>query len=237
MKKIFFIAALILNLSFSPPVFANQIIPGKQIEFMATQEIKNILQNRGENRRHELHFATGIMDINLPNGVIDIKIILPAATLNYGGMTSGKARISINGKFNRDVTFVANLKVYDTVLVTNHDLRVDSKVSESDFRLEEISIDGRAEYIKDFSEIKGLVPLRYIRAGFPVAKNYFQPPMAVESHHPVKIIYYINGMQVTAKGTALARGRIGQVIRVRNDASQKILSARIIGSQTVEVII
>ena len=237
MKKIIFIAALILAFGFSPQVFANQIVPGKQIEVMATNEIENILKNRGEYRRRELFFSSGISDLNLPNGVIDIKIILPSNTLSYSGMTSGRARISINGKFYRDITFSLTLKIFDTVLIANHDLTIDLPVTANDFRFEEIPIDGRAEYIKDISEIRGLVPLRYVRAGSPVAKNYFQQPMAVRSQHPVKIIFRVNGLEVSAKGTALVSGRIGQVIRVKNDASQKILSARIIDSQTVEVIV
>ena len=237
MKKIIFLAALILACSFSPQVFANQIVPGKQIEVMAANEIENILKNRGEYRRRELFFANGISDLNLPNGVIDIKIILPSNTLSYSGMTSGRARISINGKFYRDITFSVNLKIFDTVLIANHDLTIDLPVTANDFRIEEIPIDGRAEYIKNISEIRGLVPLRYVRAGSPVAKNYFQQPMAVKSQHPVKIIFRVNGLEVSAKGTALVSGRIGQVIRVKNDASQKILSARIIDSQTVEVIV
>lgn len=237
MKKIIFIAALILALGFSPQVFANQVVPGKQIEVMATNEVESILKNRGEFRRHELFFANGIADLNLPNGVIDIKIMLPSNTLNYAGMTSCRARISINGKYYRDIVFNMTLKIFDTVLIANHDLTYDVPVTANDFRLEEIAIDGRAEYIKDIAEVRGLVPLRYVRAGLPVARNYFQQPMAVKSQHPVKIIFRVNGLEVVAQGTAMVSGRIGQVIRVRNDASQRILSARVIDSQTVEVIV
>ena len=237
MKKIFFIAALILCLGFAPKVFANQIVPGKQIEVMATNEVKNILRNRGEFRRYELFFTHGVADLTLPNGVIDIKIILPTNMLNYSGMTSGRARISINGRFYRDITFALTLKVFDTVLIANHDLTINSQISANDFRLEEITIDGRTEYLKDLSEIRGLVPLRYIRAGSPVAKSYFQQPMAVKSQHPVKIVFRVNGLEVAAKGTAFSNGRIGQIIRVQNDASKKFLSARVIDTQTVEVVI
>ena len=218
MKKIIFIAALILALGFSPQVFANQIVPGKQIEVMATNEVESILKNRGEFRRHELFFANGIADLNLPNGVIDIKIMLPSNTLNYAGMTSCRARISINGKYYRDIVFNMTLKIFDTVLIANHDLTYDVPVTA-------------------IAEVRGLVPLRYVRAGSPVARNYFQQPMAVKSQHPVKIIFRVNGLEVSAKGTAMVSGRIGQVIRVRNDASQRILSVRVIDSQTVEVIV
>ena len=236
MKKIFFTAALIFCIIFSPKAFATQIIPGKQIEVMTLQKVESILAERGEYRKHEIFFVRPISDISLPNGVIDIKIILPSDTLNYAGMTSARAQISINNKPSRDISFALNLKVYDNVIVANHDLRIEVPVTAADFRMAEVAIDGRTEYIRDVSQVAGLVPHRFIRAGLPVAINYFQQPVAVESGTPVRILARYNGLQVSAKGIAMTRGRIGQVIKVKNEASQKILSGRLIDSQTVEVV-
>ena len=235
MKKIIFIAALILGLSISPHIFANQIIPGKQIEALAVQEIENVLAMRGESRRHELDFTRELGDITLPNGVIDIKITLPTS-VSYSGMTYVRAKVFVGGRIYREINFAVTLRVFDKVIVANHDLRLEVPVTASDFRIEEVAIDGRAEYCKNVSEVVGLVPQRYIRAGSAVAKNYFQQPVAVQYGSPVKIIVHYNGLEISAKGTAMARGRIGQVIKVKNDASQKILSAKIIDAQTVEVI-
>lgn len=235
MKKIIFIAALILGLSFSPHIFASQIIPGKQIEALTIQEVENNLAGRGELRRHELDFVREIGDILLPNGVIDIKIALPNS-LNYTGMTTVRARIYLGGRAYKDLNFTVTLRVFDTVAVANHDLRLEIPVTASDFRMEEIAIDGRSEYCKDISELNGLVPYRFIKAGSPIAKSYFQQPMVLNFGSPVRIIIRYKGLEVSAKGTAMARGRIGQVIKVKNDASQKVLSAKIIDAQTVEVI-
>lgn len=235
MKKIILIAALIL-VSSMPRIFANQIIPGEQIQAMATDEIEKILAERGEFRKHEIVFMRNIPKISLPNGIIDIKIMLPSFGLNYSSMTSVKARISIGGRGYRDINCGVLVKVYDNVLVANHDLRIEVPVNESDFRMEEIVIDGRTEYVKDILEVKGLVPHRYIRAGQPIAINYFQQPVAVEMGTPVIIIVRRNGLTASAKGVAMSRGRIGQVIKVKNEASQKILSARVVDNQTVEVI-
>lgn len=236
MKKIFFIAALILLIGISPHVFAEQYIPGKQIEAMAIQEMENILKNRGEYRRHEIVFAREMDNISLPNGVIDIKIVLPTSSVSYSGMTPIKARISLNGRAYREINFSATLKVFDTVIVANHDLRLEVPVTANDFRAEEIAIDGRNEYCKDIAEVVGLVPQRYIRAGSPVAKSYFQQPVVLNYGTPVKIVAKYNGLTISAKGTAMSRGRIGEVVKVKNDASQKVVSARIIDAQTVEVV-
>ena len=128
------------------------------------------------------------------------------------------------------------VKIYENVLVANHDLRIEVPVTESDFRIEEIAIDGRTEFVKDIKEINGLVPHRYVRAGSPIATNYFQQPVAVQMGSPVKIIVRYGKLQATAKGIAMSRGRIGQIIKVKNEVSQKIISAKIVDEQTVEVI-
>lgn len=234
MKK--FLSALILAIIFMPTVYAKQILSGAQIETLALAEIEATLDERGEFRRREVNLMRSLTNLTLPEGIIDVKILLPSTSISYSTTTPVKARIFVNGKPYRDVPFMVSIKVFDLVLIANHDLRIEVPVTESDFRIEEIAIDGRTEYLKDPAEIKGLVPHRFIHAGSPVTINYFQQPVVVETGRIVRIIFKQGGLQVAAKGVAMARGRIGQIIKVRNEASQKILSAKVIDSQTVEVV-
>ena len=203
-------------MNLTPRLFANQIIPGGQIEAMARTEIENLLASKGESRRYDISLIRPLADFSVPNGIIDIKLSIPAAMVNYNGVTP--------------------VKVFDFVLVSNHLLRMEVPVTETDFRMEEVAIDGRTEYVKDIQEILGLVPHRVINAGMPVTINYFQQPVAVAGNQQVKIIMRYKGIEISAKGTALARGRIGEVIHVRNDASKKVISARVVDFQTVEVV-
>ena len=236
MNRIVFIAAVIFFMNLTPRLFANQIIPGGQIEAMARTEIENLLASKGESRRYDISLIRPLADFSVPNGIIDIKLSIPAAMVNYNGVTPVKARIYVGGKMYRDVNFVMSVKVFDFVLVSNHLLRMEVPVTEADFRMEEVAIDGRTEYVKDIQEILGLVPHRVINAGIPVTINYFQQPVAVSSNQQVKIIVRYKGIEISAKGTALTRGRIGEVIHVRNDASKKVISARVVDFQTVEVV-
>ena len=231
---ILIILMAVLNLSSS--AFAKQVLSGGQLESLALAEIEATLEERGEFRRHEINFARSVSNVTLPEGIIDVKILLPSTSISYSTATPIKARIFVNGKPYRDVNIMATIKIFDLALVANHDLRIETPVTESDFRLAEIAIDGRTEYLKDPAEVVGLVPHRFIRAGSPVTINYFQQPFAVDSGSIVKIIFRQKGLQVAAKGVAMMRGRIGQVIKVRNDVSQKVLSARVIDAQTVEVV-
>ncbi len=237
MKKIFFLAALIFALSFTPKTFANQILPGAMLEELAGQKIESFLAERGETRRHEVTITRELTNVSLPEGIVDVQVVLPASTISYTAMTPVRAKIFVNGQWNRDINFTVRVTVFDTVLLANHDLLVsETRLTENDFTLAEIAIDGRTEFVKDVKKIVGLVPHRFVRAGSPVAEHYFRQPLAVESGHQVTIIAQRNGLRVSAQGIALVRGRIGDIIKVRNENSQKTFSAKVIDAQTVEVV-
>ena len=150
-------------------------------------------------------------------------------------LTPVRAVIFVNGRPYRTMSFTASVKVYDTVLVANHDLRVEVPVTASDFHLAEVAIDGRNEFVKDAAEVEGLVPHRFVRAGLPVSLSYFQQPVAVNPGQRVTIVVNYHGIRATASGIVMVRGRIGSIVKVKNETSEKILSAKVIDAHTVEV--
>lgn len=232
MRKVFLLAALII-FCLASRAFA-YTITGAEIQAVALDALERALAERGETRRHEIHFTQNISDIKLPEGVVDIKSELPSS-VSYISLTPVRTVIYVNGRACRTVSCTASVKVYDKVLVANHDLRIEVPVSESDFRLAEVAIDGRNEFVKDAKEVSGLVPHRYIRAGSPVTLGYFQQPVVVNSGQRVTIIVNYRGIKATATGIVLTRGRIGALVKVRNEASEKILTGKVIDSHTVEV--
>ena len=220
-------------MSLTPRTFAFTI-NGAEIESIALAAVEQALADKGETRRHEIYFINHAPDLKLPEGVVDIKATLPAP-ISYISLTPVRAVVFVNGRAYRTVSFSANVKVYDTVLVANHDLRIEIPVAAEDFRLSEVAIDGRNEYVKDVSELVGLVPHRFIRGGLPVTKGYFQQPVAVNTGQRVNIILNYNGIKVSAKGIVMTRGRIGSLVKVKNETSEKILTAKVIDAHTVEV--
>jgi len=232
MRKIILLAALIL-ISLTPRAFA-YTITGAELHSIALEALENSLAERGEYRRHEIFFNQHPTDIKLPEGTVEVKAELPTA-INYVSLTPVRTIIFVNGRPYRTMSFTASVKVYDTVLVANHDLRIEVAVGEGDFHLAEIAIDGRNEFIKDVSQVAGLVPHRFIRAGSPVTLSYFQQPIAVNSGQRVTIIVNYRGIRATAAGIVMTRGRIGSLVKVKNEASEKILTAKVIDAHTVEV--
>ena len=232
MRKILFIAVLFL-ISSMPRTFAFTIT-GAEIEVVALDALEQALNERGETRRHEITLTQRATDMKLPEGVVDVKANLPVP-ISYLSLTPVRAQIFVNGRLYRTVSFTARIKVYDSVIVASHDLRIEIPVTAEDFHIAEVAIDGRNEYVKDVSEVVGLVPHRYIRGGSPVTKGYFQQPVVVNAGQRVNIIFNQNGIKVSAKGIIMTRARVGALVKVRNETSGKILTARVIDANTVEV--
>ena len=220
-------------MSLMPRTFAFTI-SGADIEAVALAAVEDALAQRGETRRHEIFFMQNAPDLKLPEGVVDVKANLPAP-INYLSLTPVRAVVYVNGRAQRTISFTARVKVYDSVLVANHDLRIEIPVTAADFRTEEVTVDGRNEYIKDIAEVEGLVPHRFIRAGSPVTKSYFQQPVAVNTGQRVNIIINYHGIKASAKGIVMTRGRVGSLVKVKNEVSEKILTAKVIDEHTVEV--
>lgn len=232
MKKIFWLVTLIL-FCLTPRAFA-YTVTGAELQTIAIEALENALAQRGETRRHEIIFTQSPPDVRLPDGEVEVRTSLPAQ-ISYISLTPVRATIYVGGRAFRTVAFTASVKIYDTVLVANHDLRIEVPVTAADFHEAEVPIDGRNEFVKDINEIVGLVPHRYIRGGSPVTKGYFQQPVAVNSGQRVTIVLNWRGIRASARGIVLTRGRIGSLVKVKNELSEKVLTARVIDSQTVEV--
>ena len=212
-----------------------QVIAGEEIQAAAINKIENYLNERGDLRRREIQFLYNINDIIVPDGLAFIEVYMPGR-VNYAGMTSVTVRCRVDGKIVKSINFTVRVRIYDTVLVAAHDLLFDKQITETDFRNEEIAVDGRNDYIKDFSVIKKLVPSYLIRAGSPVTMNMFRTAMVIRTNQPVRLRIRYHGVDASAKGIALARGRVGDMIRVKNETSGKIITGKVIDEQTVEVI-
>lgn len=234
MRKIFFFAVLLTIMSLMPRTFAFTIT-GAELQAVAMDALEKALAERGETRRHEIFFTQlNPVDVKLPEGVVDVKAEVPAQ-ISYISLTPVRVHIFVNGRALRTMSFTASVKVYDRLIVANHDLRIEVPVTAADFHMAEVAIDGRNEFVKDVREVVGLVPHRYIRAGSPVTMGYFQQPVAVNSGQRVTIVINYRGIRATAKGIVMTRGRIGALVKVKNETSEKILTAKVIDAHTVEV--
>ena len=62
------------------------------------------------------------------------------------------------------------------------------------------------------------------------------PQVVVQSGRQVRIVAAIGNVRASASGEARQNGRVGEIIRVYNQVTRKMLRAKVIDEQTVEVV-
>jgi flagella basal body P-ring formation protein FlgA len=125
---------------------------------------------------------------------------------------------------------------FEKVLVAGANLPLETAISPSAVHVEEREVTGgKGRYLTKAEDIAGRVPVRYIRMGQPIEQNMLQNPIVVHSGAPVRLLTNYNGVEVSAEGVALQKGRIGEVIKVRNARSAKTLRGKVIDAATVKI--
>lgn len=89
--------------------------------------------------------------------------------------------------------------------------------------------------ILDMAELVEKSPVRGVMAGRAVKKDEIQHPPIVLRRAPVHMRYRSEYISISAIGTAMQDGAMGEKIKVRNDDSGIVLDARVIDKGRVEV--
>jgi len=89
--------------------------------------------------------------------------------------------------------------------------------------------------ITNMNEAVGLEALRNIRPGMQLRFTYLREKPMVGKNKIVKVVYNVPGIKLESEAQALQDGQKNDVIKVKNIASNKILTAKVIAENTVQV--
>ncbi|XKY12796.1 flagellar basal body P-ring formation protein FlgA [Stutzerimonas stutzeri] len=104
----------------------------------------------------------------------------------------------------------------------------------NDLKLQRINVaKARRGYYNRIEEVVGLAAKRRIRAGQTITPALLEQAMAVKRGQPVKIVANNDGIEASTSGEALADGQPGDVIRVRNVGSGKVIDAKVMEAGVV----
>ena len=212
-----------------------QMISSQKLAGIARQQLELELHKAGETRKHTLNLTNAPGDMRLPAGKLRYEAEMPG-TLRYGSVHPVHIRLFIDEKLYRRVICYYRLQVFDQVLVAGMDLPLEKAIPQSAVRVEEREVaGGQGRYLSKFEEIAGRVPVRYVHMGQPLEQNMLQNPVVIHSGTPVKLVTHYKGIQVSAEGIAMQKGRVGGRIKVRNAHSLRILQGKVIDAATVEI--
>lgn len=107
-------------------------------------------------------------------------------------------------------------------------------IGEGELRQVEADIALMPDAVRDAAEIAGRASQRPLRAGQVVQARFLKDGEGVRRGQAVRIVARRDRFRIVMAGTAMQKGDSGAVVRVRNDATGKLILARVVGAGEVE---
>ena len=211
-----------------------QVMQKSQIADIAISRLERALREAGETRRHTIDVRTMVAGLRLPEGKISYEAFIPGG-YHYGMPTMVRIDVKINGELYKRLNCSMMIHLYDNVVVTTRQIKPENLITADDIRLEEREIFSRNSfrYYTSLDAFDGMVSTKALNEGTIIYDYFIKPPIVVRFGMPVTIRSNINGVQVAVDGIARDNGRIGQIIKVKNQSSGRIVGARVLDENTV----
>ncbi len=91
--------------------------------------------------------------------------------------------------------------------------------------------------IAEIDQLVGKTPKRFLKANETIRHREVKDPIMVERKNLVTIVLKSSRMLLTAQGQAMESGAEGDVIRVMNINSRKVVAGRIVSANRVDVVL
>jgi len=191
----------------------------------------------------------GFFRRNYPNYEV-LSVSAPSVAIPYGRF---KERISLDSLGERYARVKYEILVDDVPvkkywLPVRIDRKVDAVVAAQDIpkgkiispkdvkeeKLPSSKVRGGAISLKS---VLGKVAKRDIRAGEVIKERDLEPNFVVRKGRPVRIIYEANGIHIELPAIALENGAVGDIIKVKNVSTGKVLVCKVVGENTVKFLL
>ncbi len=221
-------------MSFASPSLSESFQSHNSIKLTAEKFLVEHLNNN-------LH---GSMEIEVTTGRLDPRLRLRQCKLPLepflppGANLSGNTSIGIRCEDNKPWSLYVSAKIikYADVYVSTRYLQRGIKLKQGDFILERHNISSHAiGYVTDINAIEGKILRRPLRHNVIIPPIALHEPMLIKRGEEVTILAKNMGIKVHMKGKALKNGSEGEVIRVQNLSSKRIIEGKVLSAGVVGV--
>jgi flagella basal body P-ring formation protein FlgA len=174
-------------------------------------------------------------NIQMPTGDLTYRIV-PNRGEDFLGKTILNLHLYVDGQPVRKVWAHANISVMADVVTLVRPLGKHQHVEMADLALKRRDLAGLpSDAIRRIEDAVGNRALRMIYPDTVLRTSMISMPPVVNRGDVVKIVASSGVMTITATGLVKEQGRKGDLVRVVNTDSKRIVTARVAGPGTVEV--
>ncbi len=172
---------------------------------------------------------------SVPEGAVTLKIA-DNGDRKMLGRISVTSFVYVDARSAQRVTLSGWVNLFKGVPCAVRTLKRDEVASENDIKIIRKDISRLPlNIVSDAKEVIGKRLKHSVRSGEYLRENMFENVPVVNKGDQVVIVAESGAFRVTAIGKTLEKGCSGDIIRVKNSMSKKIISAQIIDASTVRV--
>lgn len=186
--------------------------------------------------------ARGRIQVNI--GALDQRLHMPnchktlQGFLPPGSRLEGNTTIGIQCLDDKPwkIYVPARIALIDRVLVARHPLSRGSRIQDDDLTYGEFDLTSlNGGYFIDKQRLTGKVLKQPIMAGAVIRPRIVDNPKLVQRGQGVTILAVSGGFEIRMKGKALMDGGVGQLIKVKNVKSRRIVEGEVIAPGLIKV--
>ncbi len=175
-------------------------------------------------------------DIQAPVGKLELTPEL-SGPVRYNGLTTVNVAIRADGRSYVKVPVQFEVRRYLDVVVAAINLNAGDILSEQSVRLDRMDAGKMpAGYLTELNKAVGLQVRHAIVPGSVISEKSLIHPILVKRGEIVRLVSRIGEIEVAANGIAFAQGAAGDLIRVQNTTTKRILTGRVQDDKSVLVI-
>lgn len=162
----------------------------------------------------------------------------PEAFLPRGGRTMGSVTVGVRCEGPKPWTLYlqGRVKVLAPVVVTSRPLSKGTVIRTDDVQLQDTDLSRLTSgYYEDPSEVVGKTARWSLQADMPLGPQAVEPTRMIRRGDRVAIVASSGGIKVQMQGEAVADGAQGEVIKVRNLSSKRVVEGEVTAPGTVRV--
>lgn len=212
----------------------SQVVAGQKMADTAFAALVKRLNSAEDKRQIELVSFSD--DVAAPVGEIRLNAEFPYG-IRKSGPTVVNVIITCDGRIYDKVSLRYNVKVLEDIVIASKPIAPNELLTAENLTYQRTDVARLpSAYLTDISKLAGLSAKRPIAAGTLVTDSLLKKPILVKRGTNVAISAHSGAIAITASGQALQDGAEGQVIRVQNTNSKRIVTAKVMGEGLVQII-
>ncbi|MBO89460.1 MAG: flagella basal body P-ring formation protein FlgA [Rickettsiales bacterium] len=229
------------RLNWKPMSAMDHVVVERATHYISTEQIQETLaagirSELEKSDKFEIDLDNRLLQMHLPGEAlptVEIQTLrierqnnrFSAILVGAGGRHRG-TRITVTGKYYRIIDVpVLIRRMSSKEIIKPHDIRLVTR------RADKVDMNG----LRDVSELIGMSPLRTLSADRPVKRSEIRRPVLVGKGSIVTMVFRSERMMLTAQGKALQNGSKGDIIRILNTKTHKVIDGTVHDSGTVTV--